>query len=399
MIATATPLDPADIAGRMDGMIRPAGQDSRVAEAFLPSPCTQNHASNLSVLPNGDLACVWFGGTQEGLSDIDVYMSRLPAGGDRWQQPVRLSCDPARSEQNPLLFNAPDGRLILFHTAQQSGRQDGAIIRMRVSDDGGQSFGPAAVLPGEPGTFVRQPVVVNARGEWLLPVFFCRAPAGGAWKGDDDTAGVLISADNGENWRRVDVPGSVGAVHMNIVPLGGGEMVAAYRSRWADRISLSRSSDGGASWSAPKGIGLPNNNASIQMIRLRGGKLALVYNHRSAEDAPERRLSLYDDIDGHGANASGEAAGEGTSGRSAFWGAQRSPLSLALSDDEGRSWHSRIDLETGSGYCMTNNSKDRLNREFSYPAIVQDLLGNIHIAFTYYRQAIKYLTFPESALG
>lgn len=396
MIRTAAPLEPNEIAGRMDGIIGPAEHWQGVAEAFIPSLCTQNHAANLTALPNGDLACVWFGGTQEGLSDIDVYMARLPKSSDRWQPPVRLSGDPERSEQNPVLFAAPDGRLILFHTAQRSGHQDGAIIRMRVSEDDGHSFGPARVLQCPLGTFVRQPVVVNGRGEWLLPVFFCRTAPGIAWTGDLDTSGVLVSADEGGTWHQVDIPGSLGAVHMNIVPLGGDEMVAAYRSRWAERIHMSRSSDGGASWSAPQPLGLPNNNSSIQMIRLRDGRLALIHNHRSAEDAAERRLSLYDDIGDAGDTAVAVAP---TSARTAFWGAPRSPLSIALSDDDGRSWSAPIHLETGSGYCMTNNSRDRLNRELSYPSIVQDTDGTIHIAFTYYRQAIKYLRLPEAALG
>ena len=400
MIAPAAPLDPADIAPRMDGIIRTAAQDERVAEAFLPSPCTQNHAANLTMLPCGDLACVWFGGTQEGLSDIDVYMSRLPAGRQQWQAPVRLSSDPARSEQNPVLFPAPDGRLLLFHTAQHLGQQDGAIIRLRISEDGGASFGEAAILPVRPGTFVRQPVVVSARDDaWLLPVFFCRAAAGGSWTGDDDSSGVLISCDRGQTWHTVEVPGSLGAVHMNIVPLGGDAMIAVYRSRYADRIRMSRSTDGGASWSEPHALALPNNNSSIQMIRLRGGPLALIHNHSSADEAAERRLSLYDDIDGGSSPASDAGLASEPCRRAAFWGAPRSPLSIALSRDEGRSWDEPIHLETGSGYCMTNNSKDQLNRELSYPSIVQDGSGTVHIAFTYYRQAIKYLRFPASALG
>ena len=49
------------------------------------------------------------------------------------------------------------------------------------------------------------------------------------------------------------------------------------------------------------------------------------------------------------------------------------------------------DLEVGDGYCMTNNSRDGLNREFSYPSIRQGDDGSLHIAFTYFRQAIKYV--------
>ena len=40
---------------------------------------------------------------------------------------------------------------------------------------------------------------------------------------------------------------------------------------------------------------------------------------------------------------------------------------------------------------MTNNSEQKLNREFSYPSIKQGADGNLHIAYTWYRQAIKYV--------
>ena len=43
----------------------------------------------------------------------------------------------------------------------------------------------------------------------------------------------------------------------------------------------------------------------------------------------------------------------------------------------------RRNLEEGDGYCMTNNSKDGLNREFSYPSITQAQGGDLEIAFTY----------------
>ncbi|MCU0820107.1 MAG: glycosyl hydrolase, partial [Beijerinckiaceae bacterium] len=60
----------------MDGILRPRDGLQGQQEAFLPSPCPQNHAANLMTLGDGALACVWFGGTQEGMADISVHFSR-----------------------------------------------------------------------------------------------------------------------------------------------------------------------------------------------------------------------------------------------------------------------------------------------------------------------------------
>lgn len=62
-----------------DGVIR-ENKQAGYQEAFIPSENPQNHASNLLELSNGDLLCVWFSGTQEGVSDISVFLSRLNRG-------------------------------------------------------------------------------------------------------------------------------------------------------------------------------------------------------------------------------------------------------------------------------------------------------------------------------
>lgn len=379
-------------------ILAPAPGDPLRIEAFIPTPCVQNHAAFLLPLPGGDMGCVWFGGTQEGVPDISVHFSRLVAGADRWSPALRLSDDPTRSEQNPLLFHAPDGRLWLLWTAQVSGNQDTAIIRRRISADGGCSWGPIETLFGEQpgfGTFIRSPIVVLDSGDWLLPIWRCTKPPAGAWTGDLDTSSVMISADGGASWTEHAVPGSTGCVHMSIVDLRDGTLVAFYRSRWADSIYRSQSSDGGRSWSAPEPTELPNNNSSVMATRLADGRLAMVYNHSSEANATGRRLSLYDDIGGDDL-----APAAPPTGRSAFWGAPRAPMTLALSTDQGRTWPMRRNLETGDGYCLTNNSKDRLNREFSYPSLCQTPDGMLHIAYTYWRQAIKYARVaPDWAAG
>lgn len=396
-----TPLDldpPAGRLGRPDAaVVRPAGDDPARLEAYLPSPCVQNHAANIMPLPGGDLGCVWFGGTQEGIPDISVFFSRLPAGGDRWSEPVRLSDDSTRSEQNPILFPAPDGRLWLLWTAQVSGNQDTAVARRRISTDGGRSWGPVETLfdrVGTSGVFVRQPPAVLDNGDWVLPIFYCRARPGEKWVGSHDTSAVRISSDGGRTWSEHEVSDSTGCVHMDVQQLRDGTLLALFRSRWADNIHASRSSDRGRTWSAPAPTGLPNNNSSIQYTRLANGHLALVFNDVNADGITERRASLYDDIeDESGAELKEPVATAGE--RQAVWGVPRAPMTLAISEDGGRTWPYKRNLEVGDGYCMTNNSRERLNREYSYPSIKQGPDGSLHIAFTYFRQAIKYVRVAE----
>ena len=401
MNATATPAgnaparDPGQPAATAEpavpGKLQRRAADAAVLQADLPAPHVQSHASNLMTLGDGALGCVWFSGSQEGVADISIWFSRLPKGGDTWSEPVQLSNDATRSEQNPILFPAPDGRLWLLHTAQQSGNQETAIVRCRVSDDHGQSWGESRDLFGRAGIFVRQPVVVLGNGDWLVPVFHCVVEPGRKWAGHDDTSAVMISSDQGRSWREVAVPGSTGCVHMNIVKgRKPGELLAFYRSRFADHVYRSVSKDDGASWSAPQPTELPNNNSSIQVVRLASGALAMVFNEASAKDATEQRASLYDEIDDGDGRVEAVAKG-----RAAFWGAPRAPMTVALSDDDGISWPHRRNLETGDGYCMTNNSADRRNREYSYPSIKQTPDGAIHIAYTYFRQRIKYVRIGE----
>ena len=109
------PKDPPAIALAMTGRVESG-------TAILPSPCIQNHAAFLARSPDGELECVWFGGSLEGKADICIYRSRLLGAG--WTAPEKLTDDPERSEQNPVLFHAPDGRCLLLHTAQPGGDQD-----------------------------------------------------------------------------------------------------------------------------------------------------------------------------------------------------------------------------------------------------------------------------------
>src|SRR5204863_5667792 len=140
---------------------------------------------------------------------------------------------------------------------------------------------------------------------------------------------------SGASWREVVVPDSTGCVHMNIGRLSDGTLIALYRSRWADAIYRSTSDDDGEGWTPPVPTELPNNNSSIQFVVLPDDRLALVFNQSSAADATARRTSLHDEIGDDGlvdTAVPAEDTPRDTGGRSAFWGAPRAPMTLAISN-------------------------------------------------------------------
>lgn len=362
-----------------DGIIRATAADPAREETFLPTHVAQSHASFLLALGNGDLTCTWFAGTEEGKPDVSIYFTRLPAGATEWTPEIKVSDDPERSEQNPVLFETPAGALWLLYTAQEFGNQDTAIVRRRVSSDGGKSWAPIEVLFDEPGTFIRQAMIVLSSGEWVLPIFHCLPTPGETWRGQNDVSAVKISTDQGRSWTEHAVPDSKGAVHMNIVERRDGSLLALYRSRYADNILTSTSTDKGRTWSSPVATNLPNNNSSIQCRALADGTLALVFNNIAAT-----------------ATVRDEAKG------APIWGVPRTPLSIALSEDEGRTWPHIRDIEVALSPPPELNldKPDRRSRELSYPTVTADADGRINVAFTYYRKAIKFVRFrPDWVKG
>lgn len=380
-------MTPDNVAAQMTGQVKPVGADR--AEAFLPSPVIHNHAAFLQWLPDGALACAWFAGTLEGRSDIFIRMSTLAPGSDRWSDADRLSDDEARSEQNPVIFCDPDtGAVNLFHTAQPGGRQEECVVRLRRIERAGPSArgGEARTLALPHGSFVRGSVIVRDDGAWMLPLFLCKTVPGTRWTGGHDTAALAVSEDKGATWSLIDVPESTGCVHMTIVPLGGSGMAAFFRRRQSDFVYRTESGDGGRNWSAPRPTDVPNNNSSIVAIRLHDGRVALLCNPVSAADSAARRGSLYDEL-----GEEDDGRGEPTGGEPAIWGVPRAPLTLCVSDDGGRTFPLRKVVEDGPGTCLSNNPLDGRNRELSYPALVQGSDGDLHLAYTFHRRAIKYV--------
>lgn len=351
---------------RFTGELRRADTDatstSVVIEAFLPPIYVpDSHAANLVELDNGDLLCVWFNGPKEGDPKTNVVMSRLPAGGDAWTRPRLLAADPHRSEQNPVLAVDDSGVVWLWHTSAEPHNQKTSRVIVRKSDDGGHSWSPPEVLFAEPGIFVRNPPIRLRSGAWLLPAYYCRPGA--------DVSVVKFSDDDGKSWTERPVPDSEHRVQMTLAERADGSILGLFRSRDADRIWASESRNGGHTWSSPTPTDLPNNNSSIQLIKLHDGTMALVYNDASLERDQFRWVGT-----------------EGNLRKKAV----RTPLTLALSPNDGATWPVRRNVQQADLEYRDNELG------YSYPAILQTRDGLLHIAFSYLRKTIKYVRVDQA---
>lgn len=133
---------------------------------------------------------------------------------------------------------------------------------------------------------------------------------------------------------------SYGVIQPTLWETPGGEVRMLMRStERIGRIVMSSSSDGRRSWTTGRPTSLPNPNAGIDAVRLRDGRILVVYNHLLP-------------------------------GRNA--------LHMALSSDEGQTWGAPITLEEGQ-------------RELSYPAVIQNADSLVHITYTWNRTHIRHV--------
>ena len=140
-----------------------------------------------------------------------------------------------------------------------------------------------------------------------------------------------------------------------IVPRSEKEAVGfmRYSGDPPNRILIVRTADGGVHWSPPAKTQLPNPNAAIGSILLSDGALLLAFNN-AEED--------------------------------------REDLSLALSKDFGNTWRIVHRLEGDSGPAPAQVP------EYSYPWIMQDRAGDVHLLYTWGRSRIKHLRFNRAWL-
>ena len=326
------------------------GLEGTVSEfVFREAPFHQCHASTIVELSGGDLLAAWFGGKREGDPSVEIWVSRKPVGG-HWSPPQALTSFPEMPCWNPVLFRDGQNRVWLFFKIGPSPRS--WVGAYRTSMDSGISWSPLTYLPAGLLGPIRNKPIILWNGE-ILAGTSVEAGYGQDTRQDVPyrswTSWVERSEDGGRTWSvhgPIVVPGeNFGVIQPTLWEVRPGYVKMLMRSTLRiGSICEAHSTDGGKTWSPARPTSLPNPNSGIDAVKLRDGRVALVYNH-------SRR--------------------------------KRSPLNLALSSDEGKTWDTPHLLEEGPG-------------EYSYPAIIQSSDGKVHVTYTWKRQRIKHVVLDLS---
>ena len=329
----------------------------------LPGTQRDNHASTVVELKNGDVLVAWFGGSREGAQEVKIYGARLHRG--KWSRPVVLASADGVACWNPALFHTKDGRLWLYykygtHPSTWKGAR-------KWSGDEGRTWSEVEYLPdGILGPIKDKPLVL-ADGT----IVSGSSVENGKWN-----VWIERSTDNGKTWTKFgpitvsaseDVPSAaalaaaqmkqappvdgvhtkvyppskttVGIIQPSVVWMGGKHLRFFARSRTrAAQIAVADSWDDGKTWTQAHFIGLPNPNSGIDAVRLRDGRIVLVFNDSYNE---------------------------------------RTPLNLAVSRD-------------GEHFRMFRTLEDGLG-QYSYPAIIQAKNGDLMVTYSWRRQSIKFV--------
>jgi len=310
---------------------------------------SQCHASTITQAADGTLIAAWFAGTEEKHPDVGIWMSRRVEGD--WTPPYLAKKVDNTAHWNPVLFTDKEETVHLFFKVGPE------IPHWRTywmsSEDNGASWTEARELvPGDAGGRgpVKNKPIILSDGSWLAPA----STEYQRWESFADR-----SVDRGKTWQRsanfeIDrqTLRGQGAIQPTFWESGPGRVHALLRTG-AGRVWRADSSDYGATWSSVYDTGLPNNNSGLDALFLEDGRLLLVLNPVGVN-----------------------------------WG-PRTPLSLAVSHDNGATWRLAAHFE---------DDPIQSRHEYSYPAIIRTRDG-VAVSYTWRRERVRCWAIPESALA
>ena len=352
---------------------------------YLPKPdVAEVHAASL-VATATHLVAFWYGGSREGSRDTRIFAAdwplnqtaksnfsplhnqpqshnqQLPSGSNlntaHWQN-LRVAMTPqqvAKDQQryikkigNAVPYVDARGVLWLMFVSVSIGGWAGSALNLTHSTDLGQTWSPVKRLVTSPfvnvSTLGRSTPLVYDNGDTLWPVYheFIAKFAQGLHL---DAKGNVLGLHRISSGRQGFQP--------SFVATGPEDGLALLRSvgQQQGRVLISRTENAGQDWSAPQVLPQINPDAAVDGLRLLNGDILWVYN-----DAPH----------------------------------SRHVLSLGLSSDQGRTWKKLCDL--------ANDPQVANGHGFSYPSLVQDHTGRIHLLYSEGRHAIRHESFTPAWL-
>ena len=194
------------------------------------APYLSCHASTIVETTKGDLVASWFGGTHERHPDVGIWVSKLKNG--KWTEGIEVANgiqnDTLRYPTwNPVLYQVPDGDLMLFYKVGPSPSTWWGIL-MR-SKDGGDSWSDPEKLPeGFLGPIKNKPVLLD-NGNLLLP----SSVEGNGWN-----LRMESTPDFGKTWKMGDTlpkgPNNINAIQPSVLFHQNGKLQQIGRTRRDD---------------------------------------------------------------------------------------------------------------------------------------------------------------------
>jgi hypothetical protein len=280
-----------------------------------------------------------------------IIASRVSSdGGQTWSNEDRILVErgDAQNVMSVSLLRLKSGRILMLYL-QKNCIADGMACTpfVRFSDDEMETLSePVAAIPMQEYHCVNNDRIVQLQsGRLVIPVAQHRV---GVQRFSN--AGMifyLLSDDEGETWTESTssyyrcFPDKQGWQEPGVVELNDGRLWSWMRTGWnggerCGRQWESFSSDGGETWSEPQASQFvsPYSPLSMKRIPSTGDLLAVWNDHSGRFPTPSYERKTWDGAD---------------------WGIHRTPLSCAISRDEGSTFEQYYLLEDAPdhGFCYT----------------------------------------------
>ncbi|MGQ9515121.1 MAG: sialidase family protein [Thermoproteota archaeon] len=296
---------------------------------FEKGPFNECHASTIVEVQRGVFLVAFFAGTEEGSKDAAIWLSR--GNGTSWSPPKRIAHDEEAPCWNPVLFKDMEGKIHLFYKVGFSPESWSGVYM--ISNNNGIDWSKPHYLPaGLIGPIKNKPITMS-NGEVICGSSVESYKAWACW----------VEITRCQKWRKfgpIYYEGiNEGVIQPSVIELLNGHLRMFMRStQKIGRVCTADSFDYGRTWSRAIATSLPNPNSGIDAVKLRSGKILIVYNDSESK---------------------------------------RTPLSVSASSDGGKTWKKILDLEDEDA-------------ESSYPSVIESSDKNIHIVYTWKRRRIKH---------